>query len=390
MIPQSAKAKKNNVLSFRDQNPSKIHQKSQIQQTSPKIENPPKSTNNVFTCQRHIAPQKGKSSASGKTHVCKGLDRAMDCTHAVIGPYTFPLKRCGEQKQISWNFRYILDVLYAETHDKAERRKKGKSAWKGMVETHQLLWPGMRIPEKENLADEACGHFNIGIATSLVLSMLVWALRNPKRSNASRDKADQMLTEIITHLAENSGFSIQFPVFEADGSKAADLQQSVDATLKIQCWSQSMSEALAPYWDADFRGQRRPFTSLHHTSIIDLVVWAMTPVPQKMKGPLRGLKQIIEQSAFFIVTHVALAFERKAGTLFFAQGDRELDEDMASGEEEVCLKGRKRKLNPSLANSIAEKAARLLFSGKVSWICLVGFFWQLTVGSLVGRLTRAY
>ena len=283
----------------------------------------------------------------------------------------------GPGSQKIWSLRSISQALYPASGDGPWLRKmnqKLKTIWDDVTETHRLMWPNVQVPRRATL-DGSHGHsFQVGVPTSVMFAFVVWGNRAPKRSRDSRLIAEEFLADLVAHLA-GFDFDLVFPKFEARGARVPSRQSfQAGSDLVVDCWTRSMSRAIALEWDRDMNSEGRPHTTRSRTGIADFLIWAFRPFPQQAHCAelFRERKQLLEQSAFSMVTHLALAFDTKVVEQILDFSRQPLDASMESGEEEVELskRGKKRKISSTLASAVAEKAARLLYNGDDTWIPL--------------------
>eukprot|EP00435_Cladocopium_sp_Y103_P006396 s1804_g2.t1 len=291
-----------------------------------------------------------------------------------IGPAKLHLevKQVSQNGQSQWAYKTVLRLLFPGNYE--QKNKSGGLPWSDIEATHRMLWPNVEVPRKQVFEKVGSGTLCAGISTSLLFSLIVWALRAPKRSPASRLVAEGVLAEFVTRLVTNlTGFDVRFPIVEANGTMRAAAQR-IDSSLEVKCWSASMSNALQLEWDYALQCPGRPHTTRAHTSLVDFLVWVFRPVPlgARMAKNFRERKTLLEtKTAASLVTYIALAYETHVVPAVFKAMDRLLDAEMESGDEEVNLNqvARSKRLRSSQANLVAEKAARLLYSGEETWVC---------------------
>ena len=271
-----------------------------------------------------------------------------------------------------WRLAEISEYLYpSKTTKKAIEVLT--DVWEKILNIHRELWPGQAVPVRSYWGSEVHTNTQGVIATSLFVALVVWSVCAPKRPEDSRRLGEDFLAALFTRAAQ-SGFPVSFQKFEANGS-CTRCDTFVDSSLVIDCWTDSMSNAMAIPWDsAVLRGMSHPRSSRSQTSVIDLVVWAFRPVPKRANiAPLfHERRALIRKTALSITTHMAHAIEQIVMPELKSELASRIDNrQLESGEEEVNLRQKKlrRKRIPKFtANLVAERASRLLVNGQDTWM----------------------
>ena len=312
---------------------------------------------------------------NGATQVSSILtspDGAMSFLTVRIGQRLLKIQEGPQQHR--WLVSEISEGLYPAQSTK-KRAERIADVWGEVLKAHQMLWPGEQVPARSLWEQELHGRSQSCVPTSVFFALVVWGVLAPKRSEDSRKQAEEFLADIIKRAATH-GFGVSFQKFEENGH-CIKFDAWVDSGLTIDCWTQSMSDAMAIPWDSAVLDGNAvyPKTPRDQTSVIDFVIWALRPVAMRSRvaDKFHERKHLLRMTALSIVTHVAVAFEQGVIPGLKLGMHQRVDRAMESGDEEVNLvrQGRKRKrlrISANTANIISERAAALLFTGKDSWI----------------------
>ena len=95
-----------------------------------------------------------------------------------IGPRKIPMevKRIAGQNQCHWALKPMIRALFPGTHEKKSRA--AALPWSDVEDTHRLLWPNVKIPEKSACDDPLGNALSVGISTSVLFSFIVWGIRH--------------------------------------------------------------------------------------------------------------------------------------------------------------------------------------------------------------------
>ena len=269
-----------------------------------------------------------------------------------------------------WDLQCVLQMIFPGI-DPRERIKRCRGMWNDIEKIHTLLWPREPPPKVVSNEIELQAKYRLGLQTSGVFAVLVWACMTSKRPAHSRLLGENSLATFIERAAA-TGFPAQFPLFEQNGRLSGRVWRQINSSLVLDCWTDSMSQAMANAWDAAVLDpqQTRPSTPRSATSVVDFVIFALRPVPIRTQmGQFgRERKKLLEITALSILTHVALALEVGILPELIRVTRLPVNHGIESGDEELRHVSKRLRLSPELANLIAERAAQLLFSGKDTWI----------------------
>ena len=288
-----------------------------------------------------------------------------------LGHKVFTVIEGSDQTQHAWRLAEISEYLYP-TKDVKHGLRNLTNVWQDIQDVHKELWPGQAVPARTYWEHELHCSKQPVVPTSLFIALVVWSVCAPKRSEDSRRTAEEFLAALFKRAAQN-GFPVSFQKFEADGS-CTRCDTFVDSSLVIDCWTDSMSTAMAIHWDSQvLSGLPHPKSSRTQTSVQDFVVWALRPVAKRanIAHLFHERKHLCRMTALSIITHMTRAIEQTAVPQLKRDASRRIDYQPESEEEEVNLRerhSRRRHISRFTSNLVAERAANLLFSGKDTWM----------------------
>ena len=170
------------------------------------------------------------------------------------------------------------------------------------------------------------------------------------------------------------GVPVKFLAVEQDGI-GVTRETGVGSDGVIQCWTASMSEAVAVKWDQAVLDDDRlfPKSSRHKTKLHDFILWALEPLPLNSRDrDLKNQRSLLSVPALTLVTYIAGHME----TSYFPEFMKTLvTHDQASSAFQMHVRtGTKRRRTATLTtNVICARAAMKLFSGEAGQCFQSGF-----------------
>lgn len=266
-----------------------------------------------------------------------------------------------------WLLSTVADALYTSGKTMTKKMANLQSIWGEVEAEHRKLWPGQPVPPQALVGTDDQKPV---VPTSVVFSLLVWAMCAPKRSPKYRYDAANLLEGLIKRACD-SKVELRFPVFDSDGILIEMRKQEMDENYIVNCWTESMSNALANRWDFDFLNDDIPYprSSRSATLLHDFIFWALQPVPlSERDGVFRAQMACLSSTARTMLTHIAAFYETHILPHVLQRDARmqphssDSEHDFFSGRRELRKK-RKRGLDFE-TNELASRAAKLLYSGK--------------------------
>lgn len=272
----------------------------------------------------------------------------------------------------TWDINSVLSCMWKS--ERPNRRMMNFNfAWEQVKDCHRQIWPGVPVPPKYSHGLQT--QMVSSLPTSVVFATFVWAVSNPKRSPDARVLSAESFVEFLTKICEG-GVDISFPVFEVDGSLACVRQVRIDPdNFVVPCWSDSLSDMVSVAWDRDYLDHRMhfPATPRSATSLFDLLLWALKPLPLRYKDEnLKNCKRLLSISGFTILTYLCQHLENVVLPNIFRLEER-LAPHSSDSEHDFFVHSRKRRkctTSTFAVNEITSRVAKLLFSGEEA--CHVG------------------
>lgn len=272
----------------------------------------------------------------------------------------------------TWDVNAVLACNYKS--ERPNRRMINFNyAWEQVKDCHRQIWPGVPVPPRYSHGIKS--QMVASLPTSVVFATFVWGVSTPKRSPDARSISAGSFVAFLKKICEG-GVDISFPVFEADGSLACVRQVRIDPdNFVISCWSDSLSDMASVAWDRDYMDHELhfPLTPRSATSLFDLLLWALKPLPLKYKDEnLKSCKRLLSITGFTILTYLCQHLENVVLPNIFGLEER-LAPHSSESEADFFIQSRKRRkcTTPTFAvNEITSRVAKLLFSGEEA--CHVG------------------
>ena len=282
-----------------------------------------------------------------------------------------------------WEVHDLCDLLYE--HKKVQVKVQHlDDVWSSIDETHRSLWPGVPVPAPGLIGIK---RQTTVVTTSVFFSFVVWAVSGVKRNPPQRERAAKILRELLKRAC-NDKIQLTFPVFTADGTLLETRTQTMDDTLIVNPWSNTMSQSVAMQWDMDFHNDAccYPTTSRTSTSLVDFVIWALFPEGGRTRDHyMSDHKALLRTTALTMVTYVAVHYEKHILRYIFERDSRfgrgsnsSSDSDEFQDIHKQYHKKRKR-ARAEETNDLAARAAKLLYTGKdshqLNLISVINSFW---------------
>ena len=282
-----------------------------------------------------------------------------------VGDAVLSVYRLAGEKHNLWVLSNFLEALYP-TSKPSKRQDKFQAIVEEVRRVHKRLWPEREAPKVEHLEPPGESGFVNVMRTSLMFSAILWGWLGSKRSPESKQvRANLLAAAVKLACKTGTGMFIDFPAINPDGTCEQQRSQVVGSSLILDCWTKSMSQAVALHWDRELNDNNLPIPSSTRSATLlsDYVLWVLKPIPVNYKDViLRGCKKNLENSALQIMTYIAKHYEvTLVPELFRQQNDPDIDRPFAV----PASRGAKRKrLNSVVVNSVAAKAAQKLLLGK--------------------------
>ena len=260
----------------------------------------------------------------------------------------------------------VLEALYPSS-EKHKRKRKFHNVFEDVQSMHRKLWPSVTCPKiipVDELQEASFGHV---MPTSMVVATLAWGWTASKRSPDSKQLCGMMLKALIQNVTKHEeGVEVSFPVVEADGT-AQIRQQVVLSDGVVDCWTDSMSEAVGTSWDSSVldASTHFPKSPRNQTQLYDFIMWSLEPTPVNSREPkLKKCRALLAASALTLLTNVASAIESRYIPFLFAEMAK------PGGHNEFSIQSstnsKRRRLNTLTANVVSAGAMELLFRGEDS------------------------
>ena len=275
-----------------------------------------------------------------------------------------PVYKLASEAQHLWGLAEFLECLYPTT-ERHKRRQKLHAVWGDILDCHRTLWPQVAPCQLQTIDIVGEGSFVNAISTSLVFATCIWGWTAPKRSVESKLLSAKFLKGLFCLAYKfEDGFAVEFLRLEEDGT-GLPCQQTIGRDGCVDCWTSSMSNAVAALWDRAVldHAQAYPSSPRDHTLLHDFVLWSLQPVPQNHKERhLKHYRALLSVPALTIVTHVAKFIETQFVPWLMKELDAEPLEDRPFRIQTTT--GTKRRRTSSMTvNFVCAKAAQKLFTG---------------------------
>lgn len=230
-----------------------------------------------------------------------------------------------------WELGSILAIFYPD-FDKQKAKEKFAAGQPGIEEWHSELFPGIPIPAVLDCHTAATvgDSFRKYLATSYLAAFSTWAVTNLKRSSRSRAVAATFFCNFIRLACEmQMDFQLTFPSFQVDRS-STQMSVTVGGDGQLSCWTDSMFDAIAFWWDQDVLDPTRSFPKSPRsaTTLWDFILWGLEPIPLKVRDKnLHALKGLLSCTAGCMVRSLVSHYEETLAPFF-----RQLEEESLDSE----------------------------------------------------------